>query len=29
MIYHVQFPALGWEFTINRVALSIGGFNIY
>ena len=29
MVYHVQFPALGWEFTINRVALSIGGFNIY
>lgn len=29
MVYHVQFPGLGLEFTINRVALSIGGFNIY
>ena len=24
-----SFPGLGLEFTINRVALSIGGFNIY
>ena len=29
MVYHVQFPGLGLAFTINRVALSIGGFNIY
>lgn len=29
MVYHVQFPGLGLDFTINRVALSIGGFNIY
>lgn len=29
MSYHVQFPGLGLEFTVNRVALSIGGFNIY
>lgn len=29
MVYHVQFPGLGLEFTINRVALSVGGFNIY
>ena len=29
MVYHVQFPGLGLSFTINRVALSIGGFNIY
>lgn len=29
MVYHVQFPGLGLEFTVNRVALSIGGFNIY
>ena len=25
----VQFPGLGLSFEINRVALSIGGFNIY
>ena len=29
MVYHVQFPGLGWEFAIDRVALSVGGFNIY
>lgn len=29
MIYHVQFPALGLEFTVNRVAFSIFGLNIY
>lgn len=29
MVYHVQFPGLGLAFTINRVALSIGGFDIY
>lgn len=29
MIYHVQFPGLGLALTVNRVALSIGGFNIY
>ena len=28
-IFHVQFPGLGLEFTIDRVALSFGGFNIY
>ena len=29
MIYHVQFPGLGLDLTVHRVALSIGGFNIY
>jgi phosphatidylglycerol:prolipoprotein diacylglycerol transferase len=29
MIYHVQFPGLGLDLTVNRVALAIGGFNIY
>ena len=29
MTYHVQFPGLGLALTVNRVALSIGGFNIY
>lgn len=29
MIYHVQFPGLGLELTVDRVALSIGEFNIY
>ena len=29
MSFDVQFPGLGLEFTINRVALSIGGFNVY
>lgn len=29
MTYHVQFPGLGLEMTVNRVALSIGNFNIY
>ena len=29
MSFYLQFPGLGLEFTINRVALSIGGFNIY
>ena len=29
MSFDVQFPGLGLEFTINRVALSIGGLNIY
>ena len=28
-MFHVQFPGLGLEFTIDRVALSIGRFNIY
>ena len=28
-IFHVQFPALGLEFDLNRVAVSLGGFNIY
>lgn len=25
----VTFPGLGWEFTLNRVLFSVGGFNIY
>ena len=29
MINHVQFPRLGIELTINRVAFSIAGFDIY
>ena len=29
MTYHVQFPGLGLELTLNRVAFSIGGFNVY
>ena len=29
MINHVQFPKLGIELTINRVAFSIAGFDIY
>lgn len=29
MNYHVEFPGLGWAFTINRVAFSIGSFDIY
>lgn len=29
MEYHVQFPGLGLELTVDRVAVSIGGFNIY
>ncbi len=29
MINHVQFPALGIEVTINRVAFSIFGFDVY
>lgn len=29
MEYTVQFPWLGLEFVLNRVALSIGGFHIY
>lgn len=29
MTYHVQFPGLGLEMTVGRVAVSIGGFNIY
>ena len=28
-IFHVQFPGLGLEFTLDRVAFSLGGFNIY
>ena len=28
-MYNVSFPALGINFTINRVALSIGSFNVY
>ena len=29
MIFDVQFPGLGLEFQVNRVAISLGGFNIY
>ena len=29
MINHVQFPNLGIEVTINRVAFSVFGFDIY
>ncbi len=28
-MYNVSFPAIGLELTINNVAVSIGGFNIY
>lgn len=28
-MFNVSFPGLGFDFTINRVAFSIGGFNIY
>ena len=27
--FHISFPNLGWEFTINRVAFSIGSFQVY
>lgn len=27
--FHVSFPNLGWEFTINRVAFAIGSFQVY
>ena len=27
--FHVSFPNLGWKFTINRVAFSIGSFQVY
>ena len=27
--FHVSFPNLGWELTINRVAFSIGSFQVY
>lgn len=29
MTYHVEFPGLGLAMDLNRVAFSIGGFNIY
>ncbi len=29
MIYHVSFPGLGWEFTLDRVAFTIFGMPIY
>lgn len=29
MINHIQFPALGLEFTVNRVAFSIFGLDVY
>ncbi len=29
MVYHVQFPGLGLEFTINRVALSALAVSIF
>ena len=28
-IFHVEFSGLGLEFTLNRVAFSIGNFNVY
>ena len=28
-VFHVEFSGLGLAFTINRVAFSIGGFNVY
>ena len=27
--FHVQFPNLGWEFDISRVAISLGSFKVY
>ncbi|MBU5461384.1 prolipoprotein diacylglyceryl transferase [Lachnoclostridium sp. MSJ-17] len=27
--FHVQFPNLGWEFDINRVAIALGSFKVY
>lgn len=29
MIYHVTFPGLGWEFTVDRVAFTLFGMPIY
>lgn len=29
MIYHVNFPALGWEFSVSPIAFSIGSYPIY
>ena len=29
MVTTVSFPGLGLEFELNRVAFSIGGFNVY
>ena len=29
MIYHVSFPGLGWEFTLDRVAFTVFGMPIY
>jgi len=28
-LYHVQFPGLGISINVDRVAVSIGGFDIY
>lgn len=28
-VFHVEFPGLGLAFTLDRVAFSIGGFNVY
>ena len=28
-IFHVSFPFLGWNFTINRVAFQLGSFKVY
>ena len=28
-IFHIQFPNLGWEFDINRVAFALGSFKVY
>ena len=27
--FHIQFPNLGWEFDINRVAFALGSFKVY
>ena len=27
--FHVSFPFLGWNFTINRVAFAFGSFQVY
>lgn len=29
MEYHVSFPGLGWNFTINSVAFSVGSYQVY
>lgn len=29
MTHTISFPSLGWEFTVNPVAFSIGDFHVY